>query len=215
MSWAAQPTHVPCSLEARYGAGGDAFAIRAVQETTNAAISTLKLLLCENRPVPHTEPAGPRDNLEDGIRVYFIDPPLTEPLMDGVCFFFENQDDHRLFQCLVYDQDLALSVKVKKVSSSLGPEADSQYIRVWETRDPECKRSMLYYASNRSKPRKHSYVRIAADDVTPGTKIPKKGDELQLKLQNQPVQSVRIKFTNRNDLEEFARIFLCIVTALA
>ena len=108
-SWADQPTNVSCSLEARYGAGGDAFAIRAVQETTDAAISTLKctlssslgssivklirpVLLFENRPVPHTEPVGPRDNPEDGIRVYFINPPPTEPSMDGVCFFFENQD---------------------------------------------------------------------------------------------------------------------------
>ena len=69
--------------------------------------------------------------------------------------------DHRLFQSLVYGQDLAHSVKVKKVSSSLGPEADSTYIRVWKTRDPACKRSMLFYASNRSKPRKHGYVTIA------------------------------------------------------
>jgi hypothetical protein len=128
--------------------------------------------------------------------------------MDSVCFYFENQADHRLFQSLVYGQDLALSVKVKKIWSSFGPEADSEYIRVWKTRDSPCKRSLLYYASGRNKRRKHSYVTIAADDVTPGTKIPKKGDELQLKLQNQPVQSITVKFTCSNDLKTFASKFL-------
>ncbi|PGH01447.1 hypothetical protein GX51_05255 [Blastomyces parvus] len=153
--WDGCPAPVYCVLEAGHRSDGRLYAIKAVDlQGSPRQLPIIKLSSAERRPIPHTEPPGPRDDPADAFRVYFVKPPIMKRGEENVQYFFENQKDQFSFQSLIYGQKLILATVIQKISSAQGKESDRQYIRIWEATSPGHPRSLLYFASARSN-RKH------------------------------------------------------------
>ncbi|KLJ07551.1 hypothetical protein EMPG_16966 [Blastomyces silverae] len=156
--WDGCPSPVYCALEAGHRSDGRLYAIKAVDlQDPQRQLPIIKLSSAERRPIPHTEPPGPRDDPTDAFRVYFVKPPIMKRGEESVQYFFENQKDQFSFQSLIYGRKLILATIIQKISSAQGKESDRQYIRIWEAPSPGHPRALLYFATARSN---RKYIEI-------------------------------------------------------
>ncbi|KAK2811005.1 hypothetical protein FQN49_008497, partial [Arthroderma sp. PD_2] len=211
IAWHGHPTPVRCILAAGYRSGGRMCAIRAVDpDNTSERLPTLRLS-AENRPIPHIEPSGNRDNgLEAGV-IYFIKPPKTK-YGDNPQYSVEDPADLTHLQSLIFGKRLLLSLLVQKVHSGKEKESDRQYLRIWEDVDDEGYSDavwVMYFTPAREKPR---YVEIhrefiasrlilletkiaIGNDIDPNPKRSHKNTVLELQLSHSP-QHLRITFSS-------------------
>ncbi|OJD13445.1 hypothetical protein AJ78_06099 [Emergomyces pasteurianus Ep9510] len=198
--WDSNPSPVYCNLEAGYRSDGRLYAIKAVDlRQPQRQLPVIKLSSAERRPIPHTEPPGPRDAPEEALRVYFVKQPVMKRGEEGVQYFFENQTDQFKFQSLIYGQKLILATVIQKISSVHGKESDRQYIRIWENTSEGNPRSFLYLATSRPNLK---YIEINEKQISPNYKISSRSNILELKVLTQ-MQHLRITFTCQSDLQDF------------